>query len=81
MFLAEALDRVRESLVKRRVSAGESLWLVIVKQISDCDCFDGQHGEAVEEVVQSFVCRLNDGTTILLWRETEPKRPGLVAED
>lgn len=71
MFLSEAVDEIRETLVRRCAPTGDNLWSVILGQIRDRDCFDGRHGDAVEEAVRSFVNRLDDITVISLWRETE----------
>jgi hypothetical protein len=71
MYLAEAVDEIREKLVQRRLSGRKTLWATILKQIAKQDSFEGQHADTILEVIRSFLKPLDDKTIISLWRQTE----------
>ena len=71
MDLTEAADAIREKLVKHRISRTAKLWSTIQTQIRKRDSFDGQYADTILEIIRSFLSRLDDQTTIGLWRTTE----------
>src|ERR1700730_14126317 len=71
MYLAEAVDAIREKLVRHRLSGRKTLWATILKQIAKQDAFDGHYADTILEVIRSFRIQLDDGTIISLWRQTE----------
>ena len=71
MYLAEAVEEIREKLVRHRLSGRKSLWATILKQIAKQDSFDGHYADTILEVIRSFLSQLDDGTVISLWRQTE----------
>lgn len=71
MDLTEAADAIREKLVEQRISRTASLWSTILKQLRTQDSFDGHHADTILEIIRSSLNRLDDQTTIGLWRTTE----------
>lgn len=71
MYLYEAVDEIREKLVRHRLAPRRFLWATILKQIAKQDSFDGAYANTILEVIRSFLRPLNDATIISLWRETE----------
>jgi hypothetical protein len=71
MDLTEAAEAIREKLIEHRISQRANLWSTILKQIRKEDAFDGNHADTILEVIRSFLSRLDDRTTIGLWRTTE----------
>jgi hypothetical protein len=71
MYLAEAVDAIREKLVQHRLSERKTLWATIVKQIAKQDAFDGQYADTILEFIRSLLGQLDDATIISLWRQTE----------
>ena len=71
MYLAEAVDAIREKLVQHRLSGRKTLWATILKQIAKQDAFDGQYADTILEVIRSLLGQLDDATIISLWRQTE----------
>jgi hypothetical protein len=71
MYLSEAVDEIREKLVKHRLAPRKSLWRTILKQIAKQDCFDGAYADTIQEMIQVMLRPLDDATIISLWRETE----------
>jgi hypothetical protein len=71
MHLTEAVDAVREKLVRHRLPGRTTLWATILKQIAEQDAFDGHYADTILETIRSFLTQLDDGTMISLWRETE----------
>jgi hypothetical protein len=71
MYLAEAVDAIREKLAQHRLSGRKTLWATILKQIAKQDTFDGHLADTILEVIRSFLKPLDDETIISLWRETE----------
>ncbi len=71
MELTEAADAIREKLIEHRMSRTTNLWSTILKQIRKQDAFDGQYADTILEIIRSFLSRLDDKTSIALWRTTE----------
>jgi hypothetical protein len=71
MYLAVAVDAIREKLVRHRLSGRKTLWATILKQIAKKDALDGQGVDVILEVIRSVLSQLGDGTIISLWRQTE----------
>jgi hypothetical protein len=71
MYLTEAVDAIRETLVQHRLSGRKTLWATILKQIAKEDAFDGHYADTILEVIRSFLSRVDDETLISLWRQTE----------
>jgi hypothetical protein len=71
MHLTEAVDAIRERLVRHRLSGRKPLWATILKQTAKQDGFDGHYADTILEVIRHFVRQLDDETTISLWRQTE----------
>lgn len=71
MYLSEAVDDIRDTLVQHRLSGRRTLWATILKQIAKQDSFDGQYADTILEVIRAFLEPLDDKTIISLWRETE----------
>ena len=71
MALAEATDAIRKKLIEHRLSRSASLWSTILKQIRTQDSFDGIYADTILEIIRLFVSRLDDPTTIGIWRTTE----------
>jgi hypothetical protein len=72
MHLIEAVDTIRDKLVEYRISRTASLWSVILKQVRKNDSFDGKYADTILEIIRSFSSQLDDGSTVALWRTTEP---------
>jgi hypothetical protein len=70
MYLAEAVDAIREKLVGHRLSGRKPLWTTILKQIAKQDAFDGQYADTMLEVIRSFLSQTDDKAIISLWRRT-----------
>lgn len=43
MYLTEAVDEIRDTLVQHRLSGRKTFWATILKQIAKQDGFDGQY--------------------------------------
>ena len=71
MYLSEAVDDIRDTLVQHRLSGRKTLWATILKQIAKQDSFDGQYADTILEAIRAFLKPLDDKTIISLWRETE----------
>jgi hypothetical protein len=71
MDLTDAAADIREKLIEHRISQAANLWSTILKQIRTQDCFDGHYVDPILEIIRSFLSRLDDKTTIGLWRTTE----------
>src|SRR5262245_733446 len=71
MYLAEAVDEIREKLLQCRLSGRKTLWATILKQIAKQDSLERQHADTLLEVIRSFLKPLDDKTIISLWRQTE----------
>jgi hypothetical protein len=71
MYIPEAVDVIREKLVRHRLSSRKTLWSTILKQIAKKDSFEGQYADTILETIRSFLKPLNDQTIISLWRQTE----------
>lgn len=71
MYLTEAVEAIREKLVRHRLTGRTTLWATILKQIAKEDAFDGHHADTILEGIRSFLSPLDDATTISLWRQTE----------
>ncbi len=71
MYLSEAVDDIRDTLVQHRLSGRRTLWATILKQIAKQDSFDGQYVDTILEAIRAFLKPLDDKTIISLWRETE----------
>ena len=71
MELTDAVYAIRETLIEHRISRSASLWSTILKQIRKQDSFDGIYADTILELVRSFLSRLDDQTTIGIWRTTE----------
>ena len=71
MDLTEAADAVREKLIEHRISRTANLWSTILKQIREQDSFDGIYADTILEIIRSYLSRLDDQTTIGLWRTTQ----------
>jgi hypothetical protein len=71
MYIPEAVDDIRERLVKHRLSGRKTLWSTILKQIAKQDSFDGQYADMILKTIRSFLKSLDDRTIISLWRQTE----------
>ena len=77
MYLSEAVEAIRERLVRRRLPGGKDLWSTVLRQIARQDSFDGHHADVILEVIKSFLNPLDGGTLIALWKQTET---GMVDE-
>jgi hypothetical protein len=71
MYLAEAVDAIRENLVRHRLTGRKTLWATILKQIAKQDVFDGHYADIILEAIRALLKPLDDKTIISLWRETE----------
>ena len=71
MYLAKAVDAIRENLAQHRLSGRKTLWATILKQIAKRDAFDGHYADTILEVVRSFLSQVDDKTIISLSRQTE----------
>jgi hypothetical protein len=71
MYISEAVDAIRDTLVQHRLSGKQTLWSTILKQIAKQDCFDGQYADTILEAIRAFLKPLDDKSIISLWRETE----------
>jgi hypothetical protein len=71
MHLTEAVDTVREKLVRHRLPGRTTLWSTILKQIAKQDAFEGHYADTILEIIRSFLSQMDDGTLISLWRQTE----------
>ena len=70
MHLTEAVEAIREKLVRHRLSGRTTLWATILKEIAKQDAFDGQYADMMLKVMRSFLSLLDDGTIISLWKQT-----------
>jgi hypothetical protein len=70
MYPSEAVDEIREKLVKYRLAPRKFLSRTILKQIAKQDCFDGAYAGEIQEMIKSMLRPLDDATIISLWRET-----------
>jgi hypothetical protein len=70
MYLTEAVEAIREKLVRHRLSRRTTLWATILKEIAKQDAFDGQYADMMLKVMRSFLSLLDDGTIISLWKQT-----------
>ncbi len=71
MYLSEAVDEIREKLVKHRLAPRKFLWRTIFQQIAKKDCFDGAYADTIQEMIRELLRPLDDATIKALWRETE----------
>ena len=71
MYLSEAVDEIREKLVKHRLAPRKFLWRTILQQIKKQGGFDGHLENPIMEAIRSFVRPLDDESIKSLWRETE----------
>ena len=71
MYLIEAVDAIREKLVKHRLAPRKFLWRTILKQIARHGCFDGAFADTIQEMIRVLLRPLDDAMIISLWRETE----------
>lgn len=71
MYLSQAVDEIRERLVKHRLAPRKFLWRTILQQIKKQSCFDGHLEAPITEAIRSLLRPLDDATIKSLWRETE----------
>jgi hypothetical protein len=71
MHLSEAIWAVREKLMEHRIPRTADLWSTILKQIAEQDSFDGRYADTILDLIRSCLGRLDDRSTIALWRTTE----------
>jgi hypothetical protein len=71
MYLSEAVDQIREKLVKHRLAPRRFLWRTILQQVKKRGGFDGHLENPIMEAIRSLLRPLDDATIISLWRETE----------
>lgn len=71
MHLSEAIWAVREKLMEHRISRTADLWSTILEQVAEQDSFDGRLTDTILDLIRSYLGRLDDQTTIALWRTTE----------
>lgn len=71
MYLTEAVDEIRDTLVTHRLSGRKTLWATILKQIAKQDSFDGHYADTILNAIRAFLKPLDDKTILSLWRETE----------
>jgi hypothetical protein len=71
MYISEAIDTIRNSIVEHRIASGADLWSTILKQIEKRGSFDGDYVDNIICFIRSFLSQLDDGTVISLWRTTE----------
>jgi hypothetical protein len=69
--LTDAVHAIREKLIEHRVSRSARLWSTILKQIRKEDSFDGINADTILEIIRLFLSRLDDQTTVGIWRTTE----------
>jgi hypothetical protein len=62
MYLGEAVDAIREKLVRHRLSGRKTLWATNLEQIAK------QCADVILEVIRSVLSQVGDGTIISLWR-------------
>jgi hypothetical protein len=77
MYLSEAVDALRERLVRHRLPGGKDLWSTVLRQIARQDSFDGRPADAILEVIKSFLNSPDVETLIALGKQTET---GIVDE-
>src|SRR5262249_55449147 len=70
MYLTEAVEAIREKLLRHRLSGRTTLWATILKQIAKQDAFDGEYADVIVEVMRSFLSQVDDRTIISLWKQT-----------
>lgn len=73
MYLTEAVDEIRDTLVTHRLSGRKTLWATILKQIAKQDSFDGHYADTILNAIRAFLKPLDDKTILSLWRETETR--------
>jgi hypothetical protein len=71
MYLAEAVDAIREKLILHRLSGRKTLWSTLLQQIAKQDSFDGHYADTILDAIRAFLKPLDQQTIISLWRETE----------
>jgi hypothetical protein len=71
MYLTEAVEGIREKLVRHPLSERTTLWATILKEIAKQGGFDGHYADTNLEVIRHFVRQPDDETTLSLWRQTE----------
>ncbi|MEI7684812.1 MAG: hypothetical protein WCL32_07270 [Planctomycetota bacterium] len=71
MYLSQAVDEIRDTLVQHRLSGRKALWSTILKQIAKQNSFDGHYADTILDAIRAFLKPLDDKTIISLWRETE----------
>jgi hypothetical protein len=71
MYLHEAVDAIREKLVRHRLSGRKTLWSTNLKQIAKQNAFDGHYVDTILEIIRSFLSGLEAGTILSLWKQTE----------
>jgi hypothetical protein len=71
MFLSDAVDEIREKLVKHRLAPRKYLWQTILKEIAKTSSFNGAYAQIIERMIEEFLKPLDDATIISLWSETE----------
>src|SRR5436305_15109345 len=71
MYLAEAVNAIREKLVQHRLAGRKTLWATILKQIAKQDAVDGHYADIILEAIRALLKPLDDKTIISLWRATE----------
>jgi hypothetical protein len=70
MDLTEAADAIGEKHIEHRISQTANHRSTILKQIRKQDSFDGIYADTILEIIRLFLSRLDDQTTIGLWRTT-----------
>ncbi len=78
MYLSQAVDEIREMLVKHRLAPRKFLWRTILQQIKKQNCFDGHLENPIMEAIRSLLRPVDDATIKSLWRESEI---GMCRED
>ena len=71
LTLFQAIDVVRERVMRLPSSEKADVWSTILKQIAKRKSFEGRYAVAIEEIIRPLVQRLDDDVAIAMWRETE----------
>ena len=71
MYLSQAVDEIRDTLVQHRLSGRTYLWSTILEQIAKRDSFDGHYADTILEAIRAFLKPLDDKKIISIWRDTE----------
>lgn len=55
MHIPEAVDVIREQLIRHQLSGRKTLWSTILQHIAKRDSFDGQYADTILESSRSFL--------------------------